>query len=1190
MKFLRNYKTVFILSFLLIFSIAGSLCFRALNDFYTYKDTLKMDIPLNYERFLFFFKKELKYEWNKLEAPPPLKDFQSPLLTFKITVKQKDLDSLNKDLPKSGKDHYIDAYLKTSMDKKIRKVKLKYRGDNNFHWLYPQKSFRIKLAKKDIFNMELKFNLINPPNWYSFRDVVVYDFAKQNSLMAPDFFPARVYINGKYMGVYLYLSQVDESLLRKFKRMPGSVYFGDYGEPDKRGVSNLWFDANNWTKKAARNAEQKYDRSDINYFINAVNNFNDREFYDFFNTMTDKKKFYAFFALDVIFGSDHHDYHHNHKIYFDPYLGKYEPIEWDLRVWSDEKIKDLSVYPLLNRVRLNPILEAQRDKYAYDILKKLDFSPSLLLKKYEDVIKKIKRDLKSDYLRDTAVLDPKISDKWVSTSFTMDEFYKGVKEDERILKRRFDYLKEVYNDAKISYKTEDSKIIFKVWGNSPVTVWLNGQKKILYPGRKILKNAQNSRPKLLYGADIIVNAPLYYTFDIKDIKNLKAYNYITGKEVKLKKEDFKIAKESDSCEPAFCQTSSNLPKITLKGVIDINETKVFHNPVVVKEGTVFRLNSKKSIYFYGDLKIKGTKEKPVIFKPLFKAKPWGIVGIWSKNAKLSFVKVEGGSVDERKLVHFTAPLSFHNVKNLKADHLKILKNYTGDDAMHIAYSKGDIKESLFQNARSDGLDIDISNISIKECKFITSGNDGLDVMTTDINVSSCEFVQNGDKGISVGEWSNMSVSDSLFVENYIGLEIKDKSKVKAKNLTIINSKDMAIHLYNKNKRYDEGGFLEAENIALSGNKKVKKDKKSFIKISFANTVKSCFQKTRFPDEEEKKGHLFFAKKEYQKALVCFKKALEFTDKDDNKTLSKRYRYYANTLMLLDRKDEAVKNFALSLKYDKTNKNAFYPLKEFFSSFKDDKKLYQYLLDFETEILEVLFDNKVIKKRIFYFNTYEDHWSRGKRAKVVIFWDKEELKRVKFFLLNKANVVIDQDKKPILRSFINTSEAQFAYIKLKKGFSEIEFKSDRVCIPKVCGFNEDRRELGIHIDIESLTKGEKEEFQKGIRYFYVNYYDDHWAKGKRSGVWINSDKTGGRIFLRFTANDLSKEPFFVTVYKNFRFYAKVKLKPNEVRFEEIGLDQGINFIELKSEKSFRSKVKGKPREISLKYKLLTKKDR
>ena len=82
----------------------------------------------------------------------------------------------------------------------------------------------------------------------------------------------------------------------------------------------------------------------------------------------------------------------------------------------------------------------------------------------------------------------------------------------------------------------------------------------------------------------------------------------------------------------------------------------------------------------------------------------------------------------------------------------------------------------------------------------------------------------------MGEWSTADINDSLFLHTSIGLEIKDKSRVTANNLIYIESLDKAINLYNKNARYDEGGFLEADKLYFLANSDVIADKKSAYRI------------------------------------------------------------------------------------------------------------------------------------------------------------------------------------------------------------------------------------------------------------------------------------------------------------------------------------------------------------------------
>jgi hypothetical protein len=830
---------------------------NALNNFFMYKKSVAPSLDLTVDRFHFFLKNEINKEWIQLTSPKPTNDYESALKTFRISIKKEDLNTLNINLPESGKDHYIDAMLKVSDDTKIKKVKLRYRGDNNFHWLYTQKSLRIKFSDKDTYNMEKKLNLINPPLKYSILDILNYKYASELNLISPNYFPVRVFINGNYMGVYMYLSQIDESLLRKHKRMPGSIYSGDSAKREVSGKWKLWEDPSLWIKKSSRNAEQKYIREDINFFIQQSNS-NNKDFYYFFNHFLDKDKFYNYFAIDTIFGTHHHDEHHNHKLYFDPYKGKFEPIEWDIRFWFKEKYKDMSIYKLIEQVKLNPILEYQRDKVSYNLLKSSKFQVNTIFNNLKNIQKLIQQDLLSDTNKDTAVIH-KLFPTWISKPFTMKEFNTSIFSFKNILEERHKFLLDTYNDTSIKYMQINNKLIFEVSGNSPVT--LNFKKlfpnqkiykdinfnshldnkdtevinnEILYPGRKIISNLPYAWPNALKR---IKNAPLYYTYFISDVPSFNQIllkNAITGKPIIANTEPFTPSYTSDSIHPW------KLPQLKKKiknfsGTIEIKKSLEFTKDTTVNiaPGTIFIMDANTSIYFYGKVEALGTKDKPIKFIAKDSTKPWGLIAIQGKattGSKFEYVEFTNGSIDTHNMIHYTSPFNIHDMDWFEVRHCKIGKNFIGDDAMHIAYAKGIVDSCEFTNARSDGLDIDISDVSITNNIFYNSGNDGLDIMTTTMDASNNVFIDMGDKGISVGEWSEANITDSFFLRTVIGTEIKDKSVVHGNNLIYINSKEKAINLYNKNKRYDSGGFLYAGKLYLVGNNKIQNDKFSKTNI------------------------------------------------------------------------------------------------------------------------------------------------------------------------------------------------------------------------------------------------------------------------------------------------------------------------------------------------------------------------
>lgn len=863
----KKWSVIFILVSLLISFIIITLLGKSLNSFYNYQKfdselhgSVSGKMELTLDRFHFFLRNELKKEWLQLKASKPVSDSDSPLKTFHISVRQADIDLLNSNLPMSGKEQYIDGSLKISDDgsNKIHDIKIRYRGDNNFHWLYPQKSMRIKFKGKNSYHMEKSFNLVNPPNLYFHRDIITYSLARQLGLLAPDNYPVRVFINGVYKGVFCYLSQVNERLLRKHKMMPGSIYFGDSAPINERGVRNLWSNEKFWEKKAHRNAEQEKNREDIVFFINAVYEPDEKKFYDMFNQFFDTEKFFKYVAIDRFVGSYHHDYHHNHKLYFDPYKGKFEPIEWDVRVWTMPEEKDTALYPLLLKLKKNPILDAKIDKKVYSLIEsKMN---KYFIQQIDALYDQVKYDLKSDYLKDNAVLN-KLFITWISEPFMMDDYDKQIQSDKQLINTRIENLKKIYDTVSIRYDATSyghDKFILKIMlsGYSPVILNFNPDISIsrknrgevendsfssitLYPGRKLEKNIRKINVQLM-GRDNVVNVPQFYEFVVATdnitafINTLEATNYITGKPVKMKPEKFKIQYDKEVIHPWDLITPEDRV-LELKGVINLSGTKVFkeNEHVIIKPGTLFLMDEKASVLFHGKVTAQGSKKNPIRFIAKDPKIPWGIValqGKGTKNSKFEYVEFENGSVDTQNLIHYTAPFNIHDTDWFEVRHCRIGQNFVGDDSMHIAHAKGIIDNCEFHDAKSDALDIDISEVLVTNNIFYKSGNDGLDIMTTTLDASNNVFIDTGDKGISVGEWSKANITDSLFLRAQIGIAIKDKSRVTAENIVIADSKILAIHLYNKNKQYDEGGFFNGNHIYLLGNTKVKTDKRSRKKM------------------------------------------------------------------------------------------------------------------------------------------------------------------------------------------------------------------------------------------------------------------------------------------------------------------------------------------------------------------------
>ena len=842
-------KSITLFTLLLMLLILLSFIFDAYKNYYNYKEMTYKNMPFSKDIFGYYIEQTLKSEYVKITAPELKKN--DNIDSFHIMIDKKNLDILNADLPLSGMKNYVDADLKIN-ENKTTKVKVRYRGGSAWNWKYERKSLKIKFKKNKSYNMMRVMNFSKLYSLDMFIEPITQKVAASVGVLAPDVKTVKMFINGEYAGLYLYLEQIDESFLRKNKLMPGSIYSGDYSLKKEfssyigsDGIAKLWYDSNIWDKKASRNAQQKNNREDIELFIRAINKYNDIEFFDFANRYLGKE-YYTYLALDILWGTHHHDYFHNHKIYFDPYRGKYIPISWDVRFWKSNKNKDNSYYPLVERIALNPMLEFKRDQELYRLLKiiNMEYINTLMSKEKNKFMNSYLADSKRKKITLNQNLFP-----WKETLSSPQLTVATQKDIESVfdtyshnLNLRLKYLTNMLEDVTVKYTIkkdiENTNILFSVDGNSPLI--LNYENKILYPGRQIInKNALNL-DIMKYGNKKIQNTPQFYSFNIKT-KNFNkdlfksGVNAITGKKVVFKEVKHIDINQTDSIHPDKLILPKHKTKV-LQGTIKVTKTLVFdkYTDVTIKPNTTFLLDANKSIYFYGKVTAIGTKQKPIKFIALDAKKPWGLVavqGMATEGSKFHYCEFENGSLDSRNLINYTAPFNIHDTKNFEVKNSKIGKNFIGDDAMHIAYATGIVDNCLFVDARADALDVDISQVSIINNIFKNSGNDALDIMTTTMNASNNSFINTGDKGISVGECSDANISDSTFKQTVIGLEVKDKSRVIANNLKFINIKDKAINLYNKNKRYDEGGFLEATNLSFIGNNKITKDKKSEVIIN-----------------------------------------------------------------------------------------------------------------------------------------------------------------------------------------------------------------------------------------------------------------------------------------------------------------------------------------------------------------------
>jgi hypothetical protein len=273
-------------------------------------------------------------------------------------------------------------------------------------------------------------------------------------------------------------------------------------------------------------------------------------------------------------------------------------------------------------------------------------------------------------------------------------------------------------------------------------------------------------------------------------------------------------------------------------LITSNKEYGLNQKVTILAGTKFLMGSNASIIFKGPINIEGTKNSPIIVRPLNPEKPFGVfalLGKATKQSRIQYLDIEGGSVYRRNNLKFTGMFSVHDCPDIEISNSRFGRNFIGDDAVHFVRSKVKIKSSIFENALFDAMDLDLVDGEITDSIFKNSGNDGLDISMGTVHVANNWFEKSGDKCISAGEGTQTTIVSSKFQNCNIGIAVKDRSKVNLSD-SIFLENSIAYSAYRKKWRWEKGGEGVIKNTEFKNSVRtdIKVDK--FSKISFIGSI------------------------------------------------------------------------------------------------------------------------------------------------------------------------------------------------------------------------------------------------------------------------------------------------------------------------------------------------------------------
>ena len=783
------------------------------------------------------------YQFHKILDDTYQTIFKTKSYDVTLLLPHQDLNQLNKELPTSGRS---DKKSVAIMHGTTLPIKARYRGDNVYHWLYTEKSWRFKTKKDNLYQGINKINLIIPKQEELINDILSYKLANLMGILAPQSELVNMSVNGKNDGIKIMAEQIDESFLRKNRRMPNDIYKGDNIATDKihNADASIFTNASIWQKTSINN---HYDDNNTKPLQNLLVQLN-RGNYD----LLDKPSIENFALWIDLLGTYHFDDEHNWILYYDNYYEKFYPIVWDSAGWYTEwaEVFVKGEYP---NIISSKLLETLYNDYAF-MVNKYKITNDFFIHKQATFEKILNKEVKTakKYIRKNAYTVDYYHN-YLNTQQSLkhvDKFHK------RVLKR-FDFIKSYFvgrvNPDDYSYVPHNNDINLSIAGTKLVkgiTLKYENIEKInsislhyLQDDKLIeVKNLEytlhnNSITIKQYLLPNMLNKPLpgdlWYTkkylrgtYNIVIHGNVNELKSVALQFENMDYETIKIKKVKEITLTPFDNKLKNIVKKEIKydtlewtGTHHLSGFNILHDNINIAAGTKIVFDENATLKILGKITAIGTKESPIIFEAKDKTKPWNTLVLKDAKANGSILKhciFKDGSGDKGDLYEYTAMFSVHNVKNILVQDCAFYDSHRTDDMVHVIYSDATFKNSKFIRSLSDALDVDISNLTVDNCEFINSGNDAIDLMTTNAIVTNTKFTNSADKGISIGEGSNLLAINNYIKSSEIGMQSKDTSKAFIYNTSFIKNKK-AVDAYHKNLRYNDGGTIYLENCVLSKN-------------------------------------------------------------------------------------------------------------------------------------------------------------------------------------------------------------------------------------------------------------------------------------------------------------------------------------------------------------------------------------
>ena len=684
-------------------------------------------------------------------------------------------------------------------------VRVRLKGDWLDHLLKDKWSFRLKVKDPYAWNRLVVFSLHSPAARYYADEWLIHQAWLREDVLSPRYDFLNLSLNGKFLGTYAFEEHFDKQLLEFNNRREGPIVrfvedalwekrlkdsqSGTVGttplaarhefveiSPFKEGrtVANPKLKA---SFEIARTLMEQYRQGEVGL-----------------EQVFDLERLGKYYAIADLFGAYHAQIWHNQRFYYNPVIGKLEPIGFDA----------FGAGPTGHEYSLGHVQIEYSQPHYIATFRELVHDESFLrvyLKYLNQFTSPVYLDgLFRDLGQGLKEREAFLQMEFPKYSFNKNLLYRRAKKlRARLLPYRDHSVRGFWAtnvDGKRVLKAQNlHSMPLQVVGtstNSSRMIYPLKEPRLLpalyigYPLERIEFEAPRDAKFLFYqtpGIDSLFSVAITaWSLEAKPIPPQELFS-----NAQLKSNDWYELRN----EQLYFKTGKHL----INRDIVIPESV---ERVVIDAGTELDFRGGSKFVSNAPVMVNGTQDRPVYIHSSDKSANGFSVFQASGRSRLTYTVFDNFNTLNDRGWELTGAVTFYesDVDLINC----IFENNHCEDGLNLIRSDFLMTNVVVRDTPFDGFDADFCTGLVQSCVFENTGNDGFDVSGSQIEIEASRMINNGDKGISVGEESRVVVKSAIVDGAVIGAASKDLSFLKIEQITLKNC-NQGLAAYQKKPEY-----------------------------------------------------------------------------------------------------------------------------------------------------------------------------------------------------------------------------------------------------------------------------------------------------------------------------------------------------------------------------------------------------